>query len=450
MFVRPNASCAMDFETDLNGFDTSFFGVKDVPICLAWREKDIQFEALRRGLERTLNRIPIAAGRVIRGKTKLQISNKGSAGCLLEFETFAQPMPNDGSVYEAWAKFGVAGPPIPSHYLEPFGRPLISAKLVEFSDGCALYINFSHTLFDAESCMRFMQVWSWEAANLTFPKNRQIFPAENPGAFDCNHILPSNRMRHFLPQISNRLSVWETLQFIVAFPITEAIDEVLDLEFPIQQATTLKSSILKQLQPGQWISSFEGLVATVLKCISQSETSSKLLYGHVVTNMRGKSQLFTSDYFGVAVSTNEFAIETDQTVPSMTLALHDHLRRGIKEISAMEAIVLTGDHFKAAETGRFGMFKRLRNMRVWKKLFFEKDRYLFNSWAGYDWLNASFGCGAKADLMRVDSKFSARRQVLIFPRSANFLQLRIQLPPNKMTVFKKHLGSIAGLAFKAC
>jgi hypothetical protein len=413
--------------------------VKDVPVCLVWKGQCINFDDLRRGLEQTLNRIPLVAGRVNRGERTLQISNKASRGCLLKYERFADEMPGAEAGDGAWAKFGVAEPFIPSHYLEPFGRPLVSAKLVHFSDGCALYVNFSHTIFDADSCVKFLNVWSCETERWATESRGPTFPALDPGPINCDHVLSPHKDYTFTMKGSSRMRLTDAIQLMIALPIIDATDEIADFEISLRQWNTLRSSVLKQLEPGQWVSSYEAMMATIMNCIAKSDPSSKLFHGHVLTNLRGRSRLFANNYFGVAISTNVFSIRREELASSLAFTLHQLLQKGIQDVSAMEEIVMTGVHFDAAKTGRFGILQRVRNMGYWRKIFVERNRYLFNSWLGFNWLDVSFGCGAKADFLRVNPKFSARRLVFIFPRSADSIQLRIQLPRKQMPAFRKHL-----------
>jgi len=426
--VRPSAPDARQFETPLNGYDAAFFFVKDVPICLEWRgARAIEFDDLRRGLERALDRVPIVAGRVVMRGRNLQASNAGSAGCLLQYERLDRKMPDLTSSRGAWRRYGVPLPLVPAHITEPFRRPLLSARLARFSDGCLLFITFSHAIFDGWSCTRFLEIWSWETARSAARDSASELPAENPIDPDCRHrrFAPTDALQ--VPASSSRLTRWGALQLASLFSLRNVIDREADIAFSRAEWEALTASVRGALDGERRISSFEALVAHLAEGIVKIAPGAGDFHGQVITNFRGRSPLVAPNHFGVAVPANTFRMEREAPVHHKARQLHDTLRQGLAERSALEAQILVPDKHGAGQSGRFGMLQRLRNLGLFRDALLMR-RPLFNSWVSFDWRNGSFGCGTKPGRLHVARGFSAPGMFFVYQTADDSFVLRLKLP----------------------
>ena len=455
VYVKPTTEEARDFSTELTGSDVSFFLVNDVPVVWVWKNRWIDFENLRIGMERTLNRIPAAAGRIIVGKNGgLEISNHNTEGCLLEFQERSGFLPSDDVGSNIWSKYGFSEPLIP---LEPFGRALISAKLTHFRDGCSLFVNFSHVLTDGDAMVKFMQIWSWETGLAS--NSISILPKENPEEVDCDHRL---RKIEGVPtefdqkDYDKKLTLMQVLKFMAKVPIITATDEVCDFEFSNEQWQATKNLVQKELGQKQWVSSYEAIMGVILKCLAEAD-GVDTIRGRVVVNIRGRSKLFPKNYFGCGLSAHEFENISTQEPPSkIAFALHESLRAGIEDMKEMEKLHLLPESIGAHKCGmigsllggRLGMVERARYLSVWEKNISE-DNCVINSWVGYPWLSVNFGLDSSkgADYIRLPAFFRFRRHVHIYPKTDNAFFLRMQLPKETMDRFKQSLNS-CGVGFK--
>lgn len=433
--VRPTAPEARQFETQLNGYDAAFFFVKDVPTCLEWKDaRAIEFDDLRRGLERALDRVPIVAGRIVSRGRDLLVTNAGSAGCLLQYERLDQKMPDLTSSRGAWRRYGVPRPLVPAHITEPFGRPLLSARLARFSDGCLLFITFSHAIFDGWSCTRFLEIWSWETARAAACDPAAELPAESPEDPDCRHrrFAPAEALQW--PASCSCLTRWGALQLASLFLLRDAVDRETDIAFSRAEWEALTASVRGALDGERRISSFEALVAHLAEGIVKIAPGAGEFHGQVLTNLRGKSPLVAPNYFGVAIPANTFRMARSAPVHHKARQLHCTLRQGLAERSALEAQILVPDTHGAGQSGRFGMLSRLSNLGVFRDALLMR-RPLFNSWVSFDWRKVSFGCGRRAGRLHVAGGFSATGMFFVYQAADDSFILRLKLPRAQLNRF---------------
>lgn len=433
--VRASAPKARQFETSLNGYDAAFFLAKDVPICLEWKSaRAIEFDDLRRGLERALDRVPIVAGRVVVRGRDLQVSTTGSAGCLLQYERLNCNAPDLTSSRGAWRRYGVPQPLVPAYITEPFGRPLLSARLARFSDGCLLFITFSHAIFDGWSCTRFLEIWSWETARAAARDPVAELPAENPEDPDCRHrrFAPADALQE--PASSSRLTLWGALQLASLFPLRDVIDREAEIAFTRAEWEALTARVRGGLDGERRISSFEALVAHLAEGIVKIAPGAGEFHGQVITNLRGRSPLVAPNHFGVAIPANMFRMERDAPVQHKAWQLHETLRQGLAERSALEAQVVVPDTHGAGLSGRFGMLRRVRNLGVFRDALLMR-KPLFNSWVNFDWRKVSFGCGTRANRLHVARSFSAPGMFFVYQTADDIFILRFKLPRAQLNRF---------------
>ena len=447
-WVQPSSHEARNYRTPLNGPDSAFFLLGDVPVVWAWKHHRLDFETLKQGLRRTLNRVPTAAGRV-RASTKgsMVISNVSSDGCLLEFQ-LAKRMPSEDASTAEWAAYGPGEPLIP---MEPIEVPLVTATLTHFSEGgCCLFVRMSHLLTDGAGVVKFMQMWSWETAQVAVCSSP--LPAQRPADLCCDHDLSSKKAN--APPLEKedldlRLTLPQVLKFFRLAFLTKATDDVADFEFDVQAMENLKKNAQRSLGEGKWVSSYEAFMALALSCLAQAEGKSSI-GTRAVVNIRGRSKLFDDNYFGVGLSVHEAEDIPTGTgcVADTAWALHESLRQGLKEMTKMEKVVLIPEHFQASSTsflgsllgGRELMADRARYLSVWDNCI-TKDLPVINSWVGYPWFELNFGLqggpeASRPDFMRVPPEFRFRRHVHLSPKSATVYQLRMQLPKALMEKFR--------------
>ena len=103
-YVLPSDPQAQGYRTELTGFDVSFFLLNDVPVIWVWKDRWIDYTALRSGLVKTLNRIPAAAGRIRAGDSVIEISVLESDGAVLEFQdcSKSQYLPSESAGTAQW------------------------------------------------------------------------------------------------------------------------------------------------------------------------------------------------------------------------------------------------------------------------------------------------------------------------------------------------------------
>jgi hypothetical protein len=448
VFVQPTTHEARNFTTELNGLDSGFFLLGEVPIVWVWKEKKLDFELLRQGLQRVLNRVPIAAGRVRAGARAMEVTTVGSEGVLFEFQ-LAKTMPSEEDTADAWKTFGPPSPMIP---LEPIAVPLIHATLTHFeSGGCSLFVRFSHLLTDGSGMVSFMHLWSWETALATNSDDAlsTALPSSSPSDVICGHQLRSGLDSSDLAQkdLDGRLTIAQTFKFMLSFVRISVTDEVADFEFTLDQFNELKRTVQSNLSKDQWVSSYEAFMALVLKSLAKADGKSNIDTAAVV-NIRGRSKLFPQNYFGVGLSVHEIkGLNTTESVAKTAFALHESLRNGLEEMTAMEKLVLIPEKWQASNlgslgsllNGREGMLSRARYLTVWEKCISE-DCTVINSWYGYPWLEINFGLlggkESRPNFMRIPKEFRFRRHIHLAPKSESILQLRMQLPSSTMSKFR--------------
>jgi hypothetical protein len=357
---------------------------------------------------------------VARGRD-LQVSNAGSAGCLLQYERLDRNVPDLTSSLGAWRRYGVPRPLVPAHITEPFGHPLLSARLARFSDGCLLFITFSHAIFDSWSCTRFLEIWSWETARAAARDPVVELPAENPEDPDCRHRRFASAQPLQGPPSSSRLTPWGALQLAILFHLRDAIDREAEIAFTRAEWEALTASVRGALDGERRISSFEALVAHLAEGIVKIAPGAGEFHGQVITNLRGRSPLVAPNHFGVAIPANMFRMGREAPVHHKARQLHDTLRQGLADKLALEAQILVPDTHGAGLSGRFGMLRRLRKALLMRKP-------LFNSWVNFDWRRVSFGCGTRANRLHVARSFSATGMFFVYQAADDSFILRLKLP----------------------
>ncbi|KAH9261033.1 hypothetical protein BASA81_000737 [Batrachochytrium salamandrivorans] len=437
VFVMPTSPSAQTFQTLLRGVDTSFFMVPDVPVVFVFREDKINFSQLYEGLVRTLNQLPIAAGRVRLGQEALEISCENSSGCLLEFivreEEDCPPIDLPASAY---IRFGIADPLIPQ---EPFGRPLLSATLTHFKQGCCLYVKFNHALFDGFSMVQFMHLWDQET---TTPTTTTTF------AMDCNHAYPTNIHIPVTKQdLASKMTISGAISFLLGISWKYYTDQVVDFEFTLEQWTQLKTELSNQLQPGEWISSYEAMMGLALQC--QTNTERKDLFTKVIINIRARSALYAENYLGNALGMHTYQALQSDTAAQSALRLHDSLRtcllaENLIELERTNAIPQQLETHRPSALwgrllgGRLDVVERARYVFGWEQSVLYGG-VIINSWVGYDWTKVQFATKqTSASFIKVPL-FRSPRQLLIVPMTNSKFVLRASMRPSNMLEFKKRM-----------
>lgn len=457
VMVTPTTDAAGAYETELNNLDSAFFLVPDVPVVWVWKTEQLDFERLRMGLQRTLNRIPTAAGRIRAGKNRMMVSNVGSAGCLLELQKDKR-MPDEDAHSSAWCKYGVLEPIIPR---EPIDVPLVTATLTHFDEGgSSLYVRFSHVLMDGASMVAFMQMWSWETglAHYSAETLKHTLPAQSPPQPECSHALPAKDIPLSTVDLEQRLTLFRTLRFFAMVCYNRVMDEVADFEFTLESWDELKRSVQQNLPKGSWVSSYEAFMGLVLQSMAKAEKR-ETYEARAVVNIRGRSPLFCKEYFGVGLSVHKMeGLPVDDNASTTAHAIHKSLREALKDTTEMEKLVKLPEAFGAIDTGLMGRLldgreraiDRARFLAVWENCIAE-NKCVINSWVGYPWLEMNFGMeGGKAsrpNYMRVPPEFRFRRHIHIAPVSETRFQLRMQLPAALMADFRRELAA-SGFPFR--
>lgn len=437
VFVAPTSPSALAFQTVLRGVDTSFFMIPDVPVVFVFREDKIDFARLCEGLSRTLDQLPIAAGRVRMGEQLLEISCQGSAGCLLEHIVREdEDCPQVDLPAGEYVRFGIADPLAPQ---EPFGRPLLLATLTHFKQGCCLYVKFNHSLFDGFSMVQFMHLWSQETTAGT--TNTEF-------AMDCNHAYPDNvHVAVSKQDLACKMTVGGAIHFLLAISWKYYSDQVVDFEFTLEQWTRLKSELSAQLQPGEWISSYEAMMGLALQC--QTNTERRDLFTRVIVNIRARSALYAGNYFGNALGMHTYQALQSDTAAQAALRLHDSLRtcllpENLSELERTSAIPQVLETHRPSPLGgkllggRLGLVERARYVAGWEQGILHGG-VITNSWVGYDWTKVQFGTSqTSASFMKVPL-FRSPRQLLIAPITTSTFVLRVSMRPSDMQAFKKRM-----------
>jgi len=446
-YVLPTDESALAFTTELQGVDTGFFLVPDVPVVWIWRTDKLDFEHLKLGLQRTLNRIPIAAGKLVIGSEKLEITMKGSRGCYIRHQLReTEAMPSSSAPSSAWSKYGIFDTLIPA---EPFDRPFLCATLTHFKTGSCLYVNFSHALMDGAAMSMFMQVWSFETNAVASRDSASTTTQEPPKDVDCDHHFRGTTVKLDKDDESRYMSFFQAIQFIRAIAWNYYTQQVVDFEFNSDTWGKIKDQVHQGLDKGQWVSSYEAIMGLVLSCIGAARTQN----GHTKTdvraivNIRGRSSLFSPRYFGNALGMHEFTVGSTAASSEVARDLHDTLRDALKAVTPLEKAVLIPQHFETHRPtpvigrlfgGRLDYVQRARYVLGWERSSVS-DSYIINSWVGYPWLEVQFATGKDADEMRVPPAFRSPRQSFVCPIAKDKYQLRVSLPRNEINTFRSAL-----------
>jgi hypothetical protein len=421
----------------------------DVPVAYAFAGQ-IDFEQLHRGLENTLNRIPSVAGRLVDGASGLEITNLQSPGCVLEFTRSRQAMPHKDEPCEAWAKYFHGFDVVP---LEPFGKPLLKARLTHCEQGSVLAISLSHLVADGDALVQFIRMWSYETGLVRSRSSRlsanPVHLAAGPPSPECSRAVPPAVLREYLPiseefreahREGHLLSFVDTLRFLTSVPLAMAFDEVADFVFSLQEWNAIKARASQGLHKGEWVSSYEAVMAAILQTLAKVDHKDQMA-GRAVVNLRGRSKYFAANYFGVGLATHDFVIGTNAALCDVARDLHESLRSGLADLRDMEKLHTLAEDYEGHRSGRFtGMVPRTRLLTQWKKALLD-EQPVINSWVSYPWFDCSFGLpnGERPLWMRVPQVFRFRRHVHVFPRSDTEFQLRMQLPRAQMREFKRLL-----------
>jgi hypothetical protein len=234
-----------------------------------------------------------------------------------------------------------------------------------------------------------------------------------------------------------QLSIPKTVYLALNYLRIEAMDEICDFEFTQEEWNRMKVEIGKEMTPpDEWVSSYEAIMALLLECLPQKKTRTQ--EGYALVNLRGRSEAIPLNYMGVGIVFAPFSLPAQANVAERALALHKELRARLSNVASLEKEFSFPDVLKREKTGRFNHFTRLRLLTRWRDAFFG-HHVVLNSWVGQPWLEVTFGTGERASFLRVHPKFGARRMLLLFPRDATTLVLRVQLPSKEMSHFRSKL-----------
>ena len=211
------------------------------------------------------------------------------------------------------------------------------------------------------------------------------------------------------------------------------INHVADFRMSMRAYEAVKKRVSASLPKGQWVSSYEALMGTLLHALALADGTSDVRVRAVI-NMRGRSSLVPKDYFGCAIAAPAFTFKRPDSPTDTAAALHDSLRATLEDTRALDAF-----HAVPERAGLHANYMLKSTRHVGLKQWYDcvsRGTPLLNSWLAYDFLDLDFGCGARPSGMRVPSSFRFTRQIWAAALSAEELCVRVELEPSTMARFK--------------
>jgi hypothetical protein len=446
-YMKPSSEESRRYKSPLMGSDYGLLFVMEVPICLAWKTKQIDPEVLKKGLQRTLDIFPIAASRLVPKQrllspisrvafSNLIFSNVGSKGALLEVERVDESMPDEAAPSKSWNKYFVKH--TFRRIAEPFGVPLLAARLTLFGNsGCTLCVSVSHVLGDGAAIHHLLSTWSFCCGQAI--GSEILLPSKAPSPPVLEREIPLiDKWKKNPTARSGRVSKSRTVRAGAVLLTHLKVDRVQDFRLDTSGLSEIKQTLSEKIEKPKWISSYEAIMSVLLRALATADRR-KQLSCRAIVNVRGRTTLFHPDYFGNALSYHKFTFENKGEVAETAFAFHESLRTGIQDSANLEHPHLEAEHVKYK-----GKLSNIWDRARWTQPFFAsvlEGEPIINSWIGFDFFNMDFGLsGVKPDLLRVATSFRNHRHIHLYPISPNGdIAIRVQLPAHTMRAFKKAL-----------
>lgn len=447
-WCTPSTIEGRQFTSPLRGTDSGLLFVMEVPICWAWKDKQLDANVLKQALDKTLDRFPIAAARIVPKHrhlspitkfafSELIFSNVGSKGALLEIQTVPEVMPKESAPSVAWNKYF---PPHTFRILgEPFNIPLFAARLTKFSDGgCCLCVSITHALADGAAILNIMSTWSYYCgvvnnSEVIFPKECPPSPVLTRAIEDLTEF--TKDLPNVEPGIAGRYRTAFGGGILNAHLIS---DTVVDFKLQTEDMAMIKQILSEKLEKPKWISSYEAIMSVLLRSLATADKR-EVLSCRALINIRGRTKIAHKDYFGNALSYHKFTFNNAGEISETAYAFHESLRGALQDPTSLEHSHLHAEYLKR-NGGHSNAWDRAR----WTRPFFHsvwEGEPVVNSWVGFDLFNMDFGMnGVKPHFLRVATSFRNHRHIHLYPTTPDGdLAVRMQLSSSSMKRFKKAL-----------
>jgi len=454
-YCVPTTDEGRKFKTELRGSDGGYLFIMDVPIAFVFPDSHIDETALKTALEKTLDVFPVAASRLV-GYTlygHFQFSCVKSRGARLEFETVSSShasngkLPTETDPAKSWNRFFVKTTFRPLWV--PKRMPLLSARLTTFeSGGCVLAVSFAHVLADGAAILHFMKTWSHlcgleAGASVMLPAEMPLQPVLDRSIQEKK---PSGmNVRHLRKEKYSNIRTLSTSVVLVTHMKT---DEMADFRLSVEHVARIKQTLSAQLEKPKWISSYEAIMAVLLRALAMADRRKEMTCRAIV-NIRGRTPLVPKEYFGNALSYHAFTFKNEGEISTTAFEFHESLRAGLEQVDDLNRPHFAGKHF--ISDGLIKSKTILEHVGFTKPFFDSVSRGdpVVNSWVGFDWFNIDFGLGGTAPrFLRVATSFRNHRHVHVYPSNAEGeMMVRMQLPRRTMEAFRR---AVDALGFADC
>lgn len=440
----------------LRASEMQYTWVPSVPVGYLF-DGELDAKVLTQALKKTLEVFPALCGRLRQGKdknghTRVGSFFPGSKGCLFESCTSnnnhaPESASNPGT--NSWKPYFVDG--LSRHILNECSSsaPLFRAKLTFLTRSAksVLTMSFAHCIVDGASIIDFIHTWSYFCGEIS--ENATTFlPSALPQV--C-----AAQSRNDLEQYDENLATHldqikvkkfglasELAPFLAGVVYANIFDSRLDFTLDLSQVKTIKERITAELPEGEWVSSYEVMMAMMLQAYAfsssaQGDRNPEKLDLRILANTRGRDKYSPKGYVGNALSDLPVRLENpkDMHLSQIALAVHDQMRSELGNAAKLEEQHLVFE--RSVRDGRASApYERLRHYHMWLKNVGKKSP-LCNSWIGYDWFGVTFGGQGKPYLMRVPPEFSYHRMIFISPRTPDQVMVRMQIPSKEAARFKQ-------------
>jgi len=444
MWVLPTDEKAFSKTYPLRATDTLY--LRSPHVAIGYRFDEIlDVDGLKNGMQEAINRIPVYAGRIRKFQKvpQFRITLEGSKGAFLEIrdakpnESVPETASNPGT--NSWSPFFFATKDV--LFESTSSDPGVSARVVFFREEniTILTTSFTHSFGDGDAITLFLNTWSHFCGGPNpLPGKEPPLPVLDRSVKFDEAILETVQDRE-VRLSSSELSTVPTAAIVNAFRTV-----ILDFTIKIGEVKAMKDKVGAMLPEGKWVSSYEVMMAMLLKLLHIADygkkAGSRTITTRILTNTRSRNNIDVANYIGnalafVPLNIPATAHSSGNWLADTALFIHDSLRKQLGEKDKLDEI-----HYQFESQVRKGALggaiSRLALTRPFY-LHLLTTLSVCNSWLGYNWFDVTFSGSGKPSLMHVPKSFSMRRMNFVAPRTPFEVLVRMHLSKARAARFKR-------------
>lgn len=455
VWILPQGRPAL--QVPVRSSDLLYLRAPHVPIGYAFAEL-LPEQALQDGLQATIDRFPIMAGRLQKfneGKPYRIVLEK-SQGCPLTFRTrrWAPPESKETPKASSWNKFFAA--PVKDELFETDSSvpPFVAhVTWLPAHEHTILTVSFVHVFMDGSAISHFLNTWSHFAG---IAAGVSPLPAQAPPLPDLNRECSFDQ--NILDEVHDNMgkeqdgpmSVLQVVKFLRAWAVLRFRAVRGDFVLDMDKVKNLKDEVSETLPPNTWVSTYEVMMAILLKLLHEADFGAEAekypINTRILVNARGRGNLDSQYYVGNSLAYVAIHIEPEDHsargpgpnawLAKTALRIHSELRPKMKDKNLLDRLHYVYEDGVNNRGAMRNVVTRLAWIKPWLINSFTTDS-VCNSWLGYNWFEANFGGHTTPYLMYVPKSFSQRRMNFISPRTETEVLVRMHLHKSKLRRFAR-------------